>query len=52
MCALACICSFDDGQGDDPEGLFPCILGHEAAGCVCFLHAGHQLTAVEVGTEV
>jgi hypothetical protein len=34
-------------DGHDPEGLFPCILGHEAAGVV--ESVGEGVTSVEVG---
>lgn len=34
-------------SGDDPEGLFPCILGHEAAGIV--ESVGEGVTNVKVG---
>ena len=34
----------------DPEGLFPCILGHEAAGVV--ESVGKGVTTVEVGDHV
>jgi S-(hydroxymethyl)glutathione dehydrogenase/alcohol dehydrogenase len=37
-------------SGDDPEGLFPCILGHEGAGVVVDVGAG--VTSVEVGDHV
>jgi len=37
-------------SGDDPEGLFPCILGHEGAGVVVEVGAG--VTSVEVGDHV
>ena len=34
----------------DPEGLFPCILGHEAAGVV--ESVGEGVTSVEPGDHV
>ena len=34
----------------DPEGLFPCILGHEAAGVV--ESVGEGVTTVDVGDHV
>jgi len=37
-------------SGDDPEGLFPCILGHEGAGVVVEVGAG--VTSVAVGDHV
>lgn len=37
-------------SGDDPEGLFPAILGHEGAGVVEAL--GEGVTSVEVGDHV
>ncbi len=37
-------------SGDDPEGLFPCILGHEGAGVVVDVGAG--VTSVAVGDHV
>jgi S-(hydroxymethyl)glutathione dehydrogenase/alcohol dehydrogenase len=37
-------------SGDDPEGLFPCILGHEGAGEVVEIGAG--VTSVAVGDHV
>ena len=37
-------------DGLDPEGLFPCILGHEAAGIVESVGAG--VTSVKVGDHV
>lgn len=36
--------------GSDPEGLFPCVLGHEAAGVV--ESVGEGVTNVEVGDHV
>ena len=36
-------------SGHDPEGLFPCILGHEAAGIV--ESVGEGVTSVEPGTR-
>eukprot|EP01025_Chloroclados_australasicus_P049111 TRINITY_DN5585_c0_g1_i3.p1 TRINITY_DN5585_c0_g1~~TRINITY_DN5585_c0_g1_i3.p1 ORF type:complete len:376 (+),score=43.26 TRINITY_DN5585_c0_g1_i3:166-1293(+) len=37
-------------SGDDPEGLFPCILGHEAAGVVESI--GEGVTSVKPGDHV
>ena len=37
-------------DGHDPEGLFPCILGHEA-GCVVE-SIGHGVQSVQVGDHV
>ena len=37
-------------SGDDPEGLFPCILGHEGAGVV--VDVGQGVTSVAVGDHV
>jgi S-(hydroxymethyl)glutathione dehydrogenase/alcohol dehydrogenase len=37
-------------SGDDPEGIFPSILGHEGAGVVVEIGAG--VTSVEVGDHV
>jgi S-(hydroxymethyl)glutathione dehydrogenase/alcohol dehydrogenase len=37
-------------SGDDPEGIFPCILGHEGAGVVVDVGAG--VTSVSVGDHV
>lgn len=37
-------------SGDDPEGIFPCILGHEGAGVVVDVGAG--VTSVGVGDHV
>ena len=37
-------------SGDDPEGLFPAILGHEGAGVVVEIGAG--VTSLEVGDHV
>jgi len=37
-------------SGDDPEGLFPCILGHEGAGVV--VDVGTGVTSVAVGDHV
>jgi S-(hydroxymethyl)glutathione dehydrogenase/alcohol dehydrogenase len=37
-------------SGDDPEGAFPCILGHEGAGVVVEVGAG--VTSVAVGDHV
>lgn len=36
--------------GEDPEGLFPCILGHEAAGIV--ESVGEGVTTVKPGDKV
>jgi len=37
-------------DGHDPEGLFPCVLGHEAAGVV--ESVGEGVTSVKVGDHV
>ncbi len=37
-------------SGDDPEGLFPAILGHEGAGVV--VDVGEGVTSLEVGDHV
>ena len=37
-------------SGDDPEGIFPAILGHEGAGIV--LEVGEGVTTLEVGDHV
>ncbi|MFT4929737.1 MAG: S-(hydroxymethyl)glutathione dehydrogenase/alcohol dehydrogenase [Phenylobacterium sp.] len=37
-------------SGDDPEGIFPCILGHEGAGIV--EQVGVGVTSVKVGDHV
>lgn len=37
-------------SGEDPEGLFPCILGHEAAGIV--ESVGDGVTIVQPGDHV
>ena len=37
-------------SGEDPEGIFPCVLGHEGAGVVVELGAG--VTSVAVGDHV
>ncbi len=37
-------------SGDDPEGLFPCVLGHEGGGVVVEL--GKGVTSVAVGDHV
>ena len=37
-------------SGDDPEGMFPVVLGHEGAGVVMEVGAG--VTSVEVGDHV
>lgn len=37
-------------SGADPEGLFPCILGHEGGGVV--VHVGEGVTSVAVGDHV
>ncbi|MCR9147618.1 MAG: alcohol dehydrogenase catalytic domain-containing protein, partial [Rhodobacteraceae bacterium] len=34
-------------SGDDPEGIFPAILGHEGAGVV--IEVGEGVTSLEVG---
>ncbi|WP_444935797.1 S-(hydroxymethyl)glutathione dehydrogenase/class III alcohol dehydrogenase [Microbulbifer sp. JMSA004] len=37
-------------SGDDPEGKFPCILGHEGGGIV--VHVGEGVTSVKEGDHV
>ena len=37
-------------SGADPEGIFPCILGHEGAGVV--VEVGPGVTSVAVGDHV
>ena len=37
-------------DGDDPEGLFPCILGHEAGAIVESI--GEGVTSVEIGDHI
>lgn len=37
-------------SGDDPEGLFPCVLGHEGAGVV--VEVGEGITSVKPGDHV
>src|ERR1700733_13329051 len=37
-------------SGDDPEGLFPCVLGHEGTGVV--VEIGEGVTSVGVGDHV
>jgi S-(hydroxymethyl)glutathione dehydrogenase/alcohol dehydrogenase len=37
-------------SGDDPEGLFPCVLGHEGAGVV--VEVGEAVTSVGPGDHV
>ena len=37
-------------SGDDPEGIFPAILGHEGAGIV--IEIGEGVTSLEVGDHV
>jgi len=46
------ICHTDEftRSGDDPEGLFPAILGHEGAGIV--VDTGSGVTSVEIGDHV
>ena len=46
------ICHTDEftRSGDDPEGAFPAILGHEGAGVV--LEIGPGVTSLEVGDHV
>ncbi len=46
------ICHTDEftRSGDDPEGLFPAILGHEGAGVV--IEVGEGVTSLEVGDHV
>jgi S-(hydroxymethyl)glutathione dehydrogenase/alcohol dehydrogenase len=46
------VCHTDEftRSGDDPEGLFPAILGHEGAGIV--VEIGTGVTSVAVGDHV
>ena len=46
------VCHTDEytRSGSDPEGMFPCILGHEGAGIVESI--GEGVTSVEVGDHV
>ena len=46
------ICHTDEytRSGADPEGVFPAILGHEAAGVV--MEIGEGVTTVDVGDHV
>ena len=46
------ICHTDEftRSGDDPEGIFPAILGHEGAGVV--IEVGDGVTSLEVGDHV
>jgi S-(hydroxymethyl)glutathione dehydrogenase / alcohol dehydrogenase len=46
------VCHTDEftRSGDDPEGLFPSILGHEGAGIV--LEVGEGVTTLEPGDHV
>ncbi len=37
-------------SGHDPEGLFPCVLGHEAAGVV--ESVGEGVTSVQPGARL
>ncbi len=37
-------------SGDDPEGIFPAILGHEGAGIV--IEIGEGVTSLQVGDHV
>jgi Zn-dependent alcohol dehydrogenase len=37
-------------EGHDPEGLFPCILGHEATGIVESI--GEGVTSLKVGDTI
>ncbi len=37
-------------SGDDPEGVFPCVLGHEGAGIV--VEVGEGVTSVQPGDHV
>ena len=37
-------------SGDDPEGIFPCVLGHEGGGIVESI--GADVTSVKVGDHV
>ena len=43
------LCHTDDftRSGDDPEGIFPAILGHEGAGIV--IDVGEGVTSLEIG---
>jgi len=47
-----CARAHTDGRapGADPEGLFPCVLGHEAAGVV--ESVGEGVESVQVGDHV
>ena len=38
-------------SGDDPEGLFPAVLGHEGAGIGCSVGTGKLLAQQLAGTE-
>lgn len=46
------LCHTDDftRSGADPEGIFPCILGHEGAGVV--IEIGEGVTSLKVGDHV
>ncbi len=46
------VCHTDEftRSGDDPEGLFPCILGHEGAGVV--VETGPGVSSVKAGDHV
>ncbi len=46
------VCHTDEftRSGDDPEGIFPAILGHEGAGVV--IEVGEGVTTLEVGDHV
>ena len=46
------LCHTDDftRSGDDPEGIFPAILGHEGAGIV--IDVGEGVTSLEIGDHV
>ena len=46
------VCHTDEytRSGKDPEGLFPCIMGHEGAGIVESI--GSNVTSLQVGDHV
>jgi len=50
MCNALCHTDIYTLDGHDPEGLFPCILGHEA-GCIVE-SIGEGVTSVQVGDHV